>query len=225
VDAAGNLYIAEAIKPVGQPVPDFFKGKLPDAPVDSKGNVVGQYAWMYGSIVKFTPAGGAVLFPIRQDVDAYPVDSAEFDRKLPPGLAKVPVEIAFNGGGSRVTFGSGELEGAAWFRYGCSYVLDMHVSHNRRCHCTATELEVDDYGRVFYTDQGRFRVVVLDTNGNELLTFGRYGNQSDGGKEIAFDWFTGLGATDRNVYVADGGNRRVVKVALKHAAEAVCPIR
>ena len=54
VDAAGNLYIADAVKPVGQPVPDFFKGKLPDAPIDRKANVVQQYMWMYGSIIKFT---------------------------------------------------------------------------------------------------------------------------------------------------------------------------
>ncbi|MDD4891922.1 MAG: hypothetical protein PHU85_18535, partial [Phycisphaerae bacterium] len=99
-------------------------------------------------------------------------------------------------------------------------------SHNRRCHCTATEIDADDYGRVVYTDQGRFRVVMLDTAGNEILTFGRYGNQdSPAASEIGFDWFIGLGVTDRSVYIADGGNHRVVRVALKHAAEEIAQIK
>jgi len=203
---------------------DEQTGQARDIPVGGSGETFrfGPNNQIYGSIVKFTPAGGAVWFPIKQNLDIYPFDG---EAKLPAGQAKVKVDVPFNGGGSRVTVGAGELQGAAWFRYGCSYVLDMHPGHNRRCHCTATEIDVDDFGRVFYTDQGRFRVVVLDTNGNELLTFGGYGNQSDGGKEIAFDWFTGLGATDHNVYVADGGSHRVVRLALKHALEAVCPIR
>ena len=133
-----------------------------------------------------------------------------------------------NAGGGSMVNRRGEVQGAEWMRYGCSYVLDMHPGHNRRCHCTATEIDVDDYGRVVYTDQGRFRVVMLDTAGNEILTFGHYGNQDSvprEGGEIGFHWFTGLGVTDRNVYIADGGNHRVIRVALKHAAEETCQIR
>jgi len=225
VDAAGNLYIADAVKPVGQPVPDFFKGKLPDVPIDRKANVVMQYMWMYGSIIKFTPAGGAVWFPKRFDNDLYGYAG---EAKLPADQTKVKVEMPVNAGGGSMVDQPGEVQGAAWLHYGCSYVLDMHPSHNRRCHCTATEIDVDDYGRVVYTDQGRFRVVMLDPAGNEILTFGRYGNQdsvpTEGG-EIGFHWFTGLGMTDRNVYIADGGNHRVVRVGLKHAAEETCQIK
>jgi len=67
------------------------------------------------------------------------------------------------------------------------------------------EIDVDDYGRVVYTDQGRSAWFMLDTAGNEVLTFGRYGNQdSSAATEIGFDWFVGLGLTDHNVY----GRRR-----------------
>ena len=56
--------LAESIRPVGVPYPDFFKGRLPDVKIDLKGTVAKQYTWMYGSVIKFSPRGGAVWFPI-----------------------------------------------------------------------------------------------------------------------------------------------------------------
>jgi sugar lactone lactonase YvrE len=219
VDPAGNLYIAEAVRPPGKEVPDFFRDRLPEARIDKHGNPLQQYRWMYGSIIKFSPKGGAVWFPvINEERDLY---AFEGEARLPEGLKKAKVDT---GQGDLVATAPGELEGALWQKYGCSYVLDMNPSHNRRCHCTATEFEVDDFGRTFYTDQGRFRVVVLDTGGNEILSFGRYGNQDSCGPEIAINWFTGLGVTDRFVYVADGGNLRVVKARLVYAADETCPV-
>ncbi len=218
-----NGDIAEAIHPAGRPYPEFFKGKLPAVKVDQRSDVEGQYRWMYGSIVKFGPAGGAVWFPIANPkIDLYPFEG---QAKLPPGQPKVKVD-SFTG--DRVTLGTGDLQGAEWLHFGASYILDMHPGANRRCHCTGTDFDVDDYGRVFYTDQGRFRVVVLDAAGNELLAVGSYGNQDsfgrEGGPEVAFNWFTGLAASDRAIYVGDSGNRRAVKLALRHAADATCPI-
>ncbi len=246
VDPAGNIYMIESFRPVGQDMPAYFAGKLPHAEIERRSNTLEQYRWMYGSVVKFGPQGGAIWFPIVDEKrDAY---AFEGETKLPPGMPSVEVDTSRFGGG---TVDRGRLEGALWHRYGAAYVLDMHPSHNRRCHCTATEFEVDDFGRVFYTDQGRFRVVVLDTNGNELLTFGEYGNQDHCGPgsyvhdpqegflrprrpndpetlvspfarpEIAFNWFTGLGVSDRFVYVADGGNRRVVRVGLTYREQIV----
>ena len=224
LDSAGNLYIAESIKPVGEPFPEFFKGRLPDVKVDLKSDVVGQYRWMYGSVVKFGPAGGAVWFPIANPkTDLYPYDG---EAKLPPDQPKVKVDTV---SGDRVMVRAGELQGAEWLRSGASYILDMQPSCNRRCHCTATGFDVDEYGRTFYTDQGRFRVVVLDTSGNELLAVGGYGNQDSFGKEgtaqVAFNWFTGLAASDRYIYVADGSNLRIVRLAIKHAAEQTCAVK
>jgi len=224
LDSAGNFYIAESLKPAGEPFPEFFKGKLPKDKVDHGSDVVGQYRWMYGSVVKFGPAGGAVWFPIANaKTDLYPFDG---EAKLPPDQPKVKVDTVT---GDRVTVRPGELQGAEWMRFGASYILDMHPACNRRCHCTATGFEADDYGRVYYTDQGRFRVVVLDTAGNELLAVGGYGNQDSFGKEgtpqVAFNWFSGLGASDRYIYVADCGNLRIVRLAIKHAAEQTCAVK
>jgi len=223
LDGAGNLYIAESLKPVGEQYPEFFKGKLPRVNVDHNNNVAGQYRWMYGSIVKFSPVGGAVWFPIadaRRDIYAF-----DGEPGLPADQTKVKVDTA---SGDRVVTRTGELQGALWYHFGVSYILDMQPGANRRCHCTGTDFDVDEYGRTFYTDQGRFRVVVLDGAGNELLTVGAYGNQDSLGKEgtpeVAFNWFTGLAASDRYIYVGDGGNRRAVRLAIGHAAEQTCPV-
>jgi hypothetical protein len=215
VDNAGNIYVADAVKPLGQPVPEFFKGKLLDAPIDKRGSPTHPYAWMYGSVIKFGPAGGAIWFPILADNVAYAFDG---EAKLPASQTKVPILTMT--GDRDIWHKEGSLQGAEWFRYGMSYILDMHPGHNRRCHCTATEFDVDDYGRTFYTDQGRFRVVVLDAAGTEIAAFGSYGNQDAcATNSVAFNWFTGLAVSDRYVYAADGANRRVVRVALKYAAE------
>jgi len=148
-----------------------------------------------------------------------------------------------------------DLQGALWWRYGFAYLLDMAGRGTDRCHCTATDFDVDDFGRVFYPDQGRFRVEVLDTNGNKILDFGGYGNQDYCGPdsyvpdpekgvlrpprkddpeglnspfaepEIAFNWFVGLAVSDRYIYVADGSNRRVLRCKVGYAAETACPVK
>ncbi|MHC4916357.1 MAG: NHL repeat-containing protein [Planctomycetota bacterium] len=219
VDAAGNVYITESIRPPGVQVPEYFKDKLPKTKINKRGSPLQQYRWMYGSVIKFSPKGGAVWFPIiNKENDIY---GFEGEAELPEGLKKVKIDT---GQGDRVAVAPGELEGAEWYHYGVSYILDMHPGHNRRCHCTATEFEVDDFGRSFYTDQGRFRVVILDTAGNELLAFGQYGNQDACG-EIAFSWFVGLGITDRYVYVADGSNRRVLRIKKVYGADTAVDIQ
>ncbi len=229
LDAAGNIYIAESVKPVGKPFPDFFKDKLPDTKIDKKGDVEQQYRWMYGSILKFGPAGGLVRFPVKGKSSALPFEgepSKRYKTSYPLPFAEDPgppsdqtVRPVDTVSGDYMRVRRGEVQGAEWLRYGCSYVLDMQPSHNRRCHCTATEFEADDYGRTYFTDQGRFRVVILDAAGNELLAFGRYGNQDSCGPEIAFNWFGGLAVTDRWIYVADLYNRRVLRIRKTHAVE------
>ena len=243
LDAAGNLYIADIVKPVGEPFPEFFKDKLPKAWIEKDQDVAQQYRWMYGSVMKFAPEGGAIWFPKPTADFAY---AFEGEAKLPADQKKIKIETVF---GDRCPVAPGEVQGALWMKYGVSYLLDMVPSHNRRCHCVATEFKADPFGRVFYTDQGRFRVVVLDANGNQLLAFGQYGNQDACGPEsyvldpagkflrprrkddpadlaspcagpaIAFSWFTGLGVSDRYVYVADGSNRRVLRLRMDYRAQ------
>jgi hypothetical protein len=102
----------------------------------------------------------------------------------------------------------------------------MGVSHVDLfyCNCENTRFDVDEFGRVFYPDLGRYRVGVLDTNGNAITHFGRYGN-ADTRDELAFAWLIGVGATDRYAYMGDSLNRRLLRASLTYAAEKTCPIK
>jgi hypothetical protein len=213
LDPRGNVYLAEAIKPLGRRRPELFTDPLPSVLSQQ------QYTWMYGSVIKFGPQGGAVWFPVLSKVDEYAFDG---EPKLDPGLPKEKVSTLHSG---RLIRTPGALQGARWWRFGCAPVLDMHRSHNVRCHCTGCGFDVDHFGRVFYPDQGRFRLVVLDTNGNEIGTIGAYGNQ-DASPEtgVPFGWILGVGVSDRYVYVPDALNRRVVRVKLGYQAERSVPV-
>jgi hypothetical protein len=159
------------------------------------------------------------------------------ETKLPATMAKEKVE-AF-----RCAQGA-ELQGALWFRPGFGHVGQCY--NNDHCHCAGTDFDVDDFGRVFAPDTGRCRVGVLDTNGNEITSFGGYGNQDWCGPEsyvvdpqtkalrprkandpkdlvspfakpeIAFGWIFGVAVTDRCAYVDDGINKRLLRVRLDY---------
>ena len=381
LDARGNLYILECVKPKDRRFPKEFADKLARWP-----RAAGGYNWIYGSIVKFGPADGAVWFsgrqaspltyerwgcdksisglrttggaltgkvvkaPARLSVPCSSLDAATrntvtirlkngsdgtkatlryhtrdegYIESCGPGKAKsvdirpnsdfaeytfdmsgekqwkgvvwqlsvIPtnaskgsfaidwvrigdggdgLEWHFNAEQSRETLlpatmkkqtvgafnrpGGAVLQGAMWWKPGFSPVGDMGVAGSGHCHCTGTDFDVDDFGRVFAPDTARFRVGVLDTNGNEIASFGAYGNQDCSGPdsyvldpageflrprkpgdpkglaapaarpEIALAWIVGLAVTDRYAYVADVINKRVLRVKLAYRAEARCEV-
>jgi hypothetical protein len=63
-DANGNVYLADSVKPAGRNWPEFFDGKLAPPPTSSGDtrNSVFAYSYMYGSIIKFPPSGGAIWY-------------------------------------------------------------------------------------------------------------------------------------------------------------------
>jgi len=164
------------------------------------------------------------------------------DKKFPETMKKEKVG-AFN------RPGGAELQGAQWWRAGFSPLGDMGVKGGC-CHCLGSDFDVDDFGRTFAPDTGRFRVGVLDTAGNEILSIGGYGNQDccgpdsyvldPAGKflrprkaddpkgltspfakpEIAFAWIIGVAVTDKYAYVSDAINKRILRVTLEYAAQA-----
>jgi hypothetical protein len=238
VDPQGNLYMAECIKPLGQPFPKELEGRIPQGSE-------GDYAWIYGSILKYGPKGGAVWFPGMKG-EGWKAELAE-EPKVAAGLTEEAVGTGLNPRRHRPRDDmAGSVQGALWWRYGFSYLGDMIRSDH--CHCTSTDFDVDDFGRTFYPDLARFRVNMLDANGNEVLHFGSYGNQDNCGPdsyvmdpaggflrprrtddpkglaspfatpELAFSWIIGVAASDRYVYVTDVVNRRVVRVRLGAAA-------
>ncbi len=205
IDPAGNLYVGDPVKPAGQVVPPDLKGKVDAA---RKRQVDNHYPIMYGSILKFPPTGGAGVGPAiaggRKGILAY----------------DAPVKIK---GDLWQYFGVGPIPAYKGGAY-------RHYIH--KCSCEGLRFDVDGWGRVFAPDAARFRVVVLDTNGNEIGAFGQYGNQDSAGPgsavpkpEIPLAWPTAVGVSDRAAYVSDLLNRRMVRVKLAHRQTATCAVK
>ena len=103
--------------------------------------------------------------------------------------------------------------------------------HELGCHCETSRFDLDDYGRLFATDLFRFRVYVLDSEGNEITHFGDYGNLDSRGPgslvsdpEIPFGWPLSVRCGGGKAFVADLVNRRVVGVKFEHEVTATCEL-
>ena len=225
LDAKGNLYLADMVKPPDRSFPEFFDGKLKAPPKQTNNqNDSYYYSYMYGSIIKFPPTGGAIWYGAKglpASVEGQP--PAEL-------LARPKVPIRIHAGFS--TQEKGELQGALWYRFGFAPYTCTMSSCMLTCMCEGGGFDVDPCGRVFFPNLGQFRVEVLDTNGNPITTFGKYGNQDSGGKDarvkqpdIPLAWPLTVAVSDTHAYVADTLNRRVVKVRLGYAVEAACEVK
>ncbi len=121
------------------------------------------------------------------------------------------------------------VEKAIWHRR-IGYV-GSH-GHELGCHCETTRFDIDGYDRVFAPDLFRFRIYMLDANGNEIAHFGGYGNMDSRGPEspvptpaIPFAWPLSVECGHGRVYVADLINKRIVAVKFDFAATEECAIR
>lgn len=239
VDAAGNLYMMECIKPVGQSFPELFVPHATDRMLKH------WYDWIYGSIVKFGPQGGNLVLKTRDPAKDRPRADPV---KLPDSAPREKVYATFRGDENTV-------QGALWMHPGVAHCGDMGVTGGgEHCHCTGCDFDIDGFARIFAPDNGRQRVTVLDSNGNVVLNFGAYGNQDYCGPdsyvfdlkencyrprkdddpkdlaspfaspEIAFAWIVGLAVTDRHAYVCDSLNRRMLRVKLGYRTEESVPV-
>jgi hypothetical protein len=231
-DAQGNIYVADQVRQAGQSTPKEL-GNVADG--------------LYGSVVKFAPAvsvkGGMIHWPKptsllsdsglpkpKPDPALKTIDAVSIDAHM-----KMPVPA--------------KVIGAEWLHFGYSHVEIAY------CNCESTRFDVDDFGRVFYPDMIRFRVGVLDTNGNVIAHFGGYGNADSMGPDspvidpvtkkfrprraddpkdlkspfaepdIAFSWLNGVAATDKYAYMTDIMNRRILRAKLVYASEATCDLK
>jgi hypothetical protein len=248
-DQAGNIYIAEQVRPLDQPIPPEFAKVV--GPVTLKSRWGGDdpkrtIAIMYGSILKFSPKGGMVDWDGgKRTSRTNPFDGKP---KLDPSLKTVKMAAIVQTSDNTNAFCGAKVTGAEWVHFGISQLPQFY------CNCESTRFDVDLFGRVWYPDMGRYQVGVLDTNGNMITTFGGYGNAESRGPdspvvdpktgkvrprkaddpkdlkspfaepEIAFSYLIGVGATARYVYMADSLNRRLLRARLVYAAEQTCPI-
>jgi DNA-binding beta-propeller fold protein YncE len=206
VDRAGNIYVMDNAVPQDAPV----------APADFLAAAEERYSGYYGvfgSVIRFPPAGGGVY---------------HLEAKVRGGRKSLAPEkprgklLACRSGAGRCV-----VDNADWVSPHASPV----PGHPQQCICFPARMSLDRYGRLFVPVAPARRIRVLDTAGNQLCVFGRYGNADNGGKEdprplegVPLDWGFCLAASDRALYVSDLNNRRVVKVRLDYAASAKCAI-
>jgi hypothetical protein len=202
-------------------------------PSDTKGEGSFAIDW-----IKIGSGEGAKVYDFNAE-DSY-------EAKLPADARKEPVRASHG-------MPQGTLLGAEWIRPGVSAV--SAAGGYGGCHCFGTDLDMDDFGRIFAPDSLRFRVTVLDANGNEITHIGSYGNQDFCGPEsyvldlkekvlrprkaddpkelvspfakpeIPLAWVNGVAVTDRHAFITDMINKRILKAKLEYAAEERCEVK
>ncbi|MHC4916163.1 MAG: hypothetical protein ACYTGB_11805 [Planctomycetota bacterium] len=226
LDAAGNIYMVEGIVRGTDNVP-------PELASMKK-----TYSLYYGSLVKFSPKGGA----------AWAITPEEYQKNFgfprpKPGLKQEKVTMIVN----RWIKKDKVLEGAEWWRPGFSVYQNVGAG----CHCFGHLFDTDDFGRSFFPDALGYRVIVIDAAGNEVLRLGSYGNRDNRGPhswvrdpktgglrppkngekssfaqpEIAFAYLNSVAVTDRNIYALDAFNSRVTRITMDYAADKTVPVR
>ncbi|GMV80630.1 MAG: hypothetical protein AMXMBFR7_18140 [Planctomycetota bacterium] len=103
------------------------------------------------------------------------------------------------------------------------------------CSCWNGRFTLDLFGRSFAPETDHYSIAVLDSNGNLLLRIGQYGNRDSagpksalplGGDEVGLFHAQYVGVdTDRRLFVADGGNARLLSVKLDYHQTAILPLK
>jgi DNA-binding beta-propeller fold protein YncE len=185
----------------------------------------------------------------------YPLERAETLMKFRPKRAriistsrKVPMKITKATGPKRpfdVTkgfAGNAWVQGADWMYGGVGFGGFMSSKGGGGCACWNSRFALDLYARSFATELNRFRVAVLDSNGNLILRIGKYGNVDDGvplvkaggppnpravgGDEVALCRPSYVAThTDRRLFIADYGNYRILSVKLGYHASSTTALK
>jgi len=203
VDRAGNIYVLDHLKSVGNPVPRVFAGKV-------KVDRHHPFVYHYGSLLKFRPEGGRVK---------------EMGRKAPADRLLKVGQRQFTTAEGR---GDYVAEGLLWSWYGVSMItpaLDRGRYAPYNCMCLTPEFDLDGFARVFVPDQLRCRIVVLDSAGNFITAFGRYDNLDARGPEITFSDPRSVMVSGDAAFVGDARCSRIVKVRLDYRRRASCRVR
>ncbi len=177
------------------------------------------------TLVKFPADGGRVLSKTR---GAIPLPADQHPDR--------PVDV------ERGFAGPAWVEGAEWMYGGVGYGGFNSSRGGGGCACWNARFDLDLFARSFVTELNRFRVAVLDTNGNLILRLGKYGNVDDGvplirdggpenprsvgGDEVALCHPSYVAThTDRRLFIADYGNYRILSVKLGYHAEETVALR
>jgi hypothetical protein len=178
------------------------------------------------TLMKFKPGHGRIL-TTKKDVPVPIAQGARPDR---------PFDLA------RGFAGPSWVEGAEWMYGGVGFGGFNSAKGGGGCSCWNARFALDLFARSFATELNRFRVAVLDTQGNLILRIGQYGNVDDGrpfildggpanprpvgGDEVALCHPSYLAThTDRRLFIADYGNYRILSVKLDYHTTERIPLR
>lgn len=203
----------------GAPVPaplDSVSGYGGSLRVDLAGNI---YLLQSGLPKDFkTPAG-------YEKDEAYRATAGTIIRFGPNGGQRVVPVDSGGRGGDPLGF-----KGVLSLYPGCGPISGWNCDGS--CACTKPRFDVDEYGRLYIPNAITFSVAVRDNAGNEIVSFGAYGNYDCAGPqsveakpEIPLGWPITAGASDRHIYVGDCLNHRVVRVDKTWAAEETCEVK
>jgi len=197
VDRQGCIYVIDHLKPLGRLVPEEMDHKITRRRLD-------RFVHHYGSLLKFKPTGGKVRLMGTGVPKARQLESGQMQF------------TAVEGRGDFV------VDGALWSYFGVSMIRPARPRSG--CQCWTPRFDLDDFARVFVPDELRSRIIVLDTNGNELMTFGRYGNADDHGPGIPLADPRTVMVSREAAYIGDMTNQRVVRAKLSYRRSAGCTV-
>ncbi|HOX07012.1 MAG TPA: hypothetical protein PK280_11470 [Planctomycetota bacterium] len=243
-DAAGNIYVADIVRPRGWAYPPELQARLGKAaPEQVLAGEAATVAANYGSIVKFGPKGGMIHYATSGWGAATGPDPFDGQPKFAPGLKEIEADLFYR------CLKPVKITGAEWVHPGVGHI-GLYG-----CNCENMTFDVDEFGRTFFPDFCLYQIRVIDTAGNALTRFGGYGNPENCGPdspvidpktgalrarrpddpkdlkspfaepEIAVAWPVGVGVTDRHAYIGDTMNRRMLRVKLTYAAEESCEVK
>jgi hypothetical protein len=150
----------------------------------------------YGTVALFGPSGGAFR---------HVTDNEKFTHVggYPGGRGKVVIE------------------GAYWTYFGIS-----PQPQSSQCECPRTDIDADEYGRIYIPDVCTSSVQILDSAGNFIMRFGSYGNWEAQGPNsavptpaIPLRYPSDVAVVDRFIAVSDSYNRRVLELCISYASE------
>ncbi len=239
LDHKKNIYIGINVKDLKQLYPDELAGRIPElawftvySPKSTwylrsrmHGSLQGPpwnrpyinfYLYHLGSVFKFSPGGGRFWLGPKGEPE---------DQVRPEGTSE-----------SAVAYRSGYLGRAVWLDGALWKYVGFSLAPNRSenwgdpaCSCWTGRFAMDEHERLFVPDVFRFSIGVLDTNGNEILRFGEYGNVDSAGlgsalpePAIPLGWPCYVSVGGDRVYISDRLNRRIAIVKLTYALEATC---
>ncbi len=170
------------------------------------------------TLMKFKPGRGRVISSLGGGSVPVPLKKG--------GAPKGPVSVKGH------YMGGAWVQGAEWFYGGVGFA-------GSRCVCWNARFALDYFARTFVPEPDHFSIAVLDTAGNLIMRIGKYGNVDDGrplldgggssrtrsigGDEVALMHSCYVAThSDRRLFIADAGNRRILSVKLGyHVSERI----